>query len=158
MGCQFQILAKYLCMNFDYIKPKYGNRAKLCYMDTDSFLIYIKTEDFHKDIANGVDRWFDTCNYDENKTVNRPLSLGKNKKVIGLFIDDKGRKIMEDFCAIRGETYAYLINGYNGDDYDQEKIINKKVKRTKNCAIKRNLMFENYTDSPLNDKIILRSQ
>ena len=145
-------------MNFDYIKPKYGNRAKLCYIDTDSFLIYIKTEDFHKDIANGVDRWFDTCNYDENKTVNRPLSLGKNKKVIGLFIDDKGRKIMEDFCAIRGGTYAYLINGYNGDDYDQEKIINKKAKRTKNCAIKRNLMFENYTDSPLNDKIILRSQ
>ena len=48
---------------YDYIKPKYGDRAKLCYMDTDSFVIYIVTEDFHKDIANDVERWFDTSNY-----------------------------------------------------------------------------------------------
>ena len=68
-----------------YIKPKYGNKAKLCYMDTDSFIIYIETEDFYKDIANDVERWFDTSNYDENDE--RPLSIGKNKKVIDLFKD-----------------------------------------------------------------------
>ena len=44
----------------DYIKPKYQGRAKLCYMDTDSFVIYIKTEDFHENIADDVEKWFDT--------------------------------------------------------------------------------------------------
>ena len=44
---------------YDYIKPNYGNRAKQCYMDTDGFVIYIETEDFDKDIADDVERWFD---------------------------------------------------------------------------------------------------
>ena len=47
---------------YDYINPKYGNRAKLCYTDTDSIIIYIKTEDFFEHISNNVERWFDTCN------------------------------------------------------------------------------------------------
>ena len=49
---------------YDYIKPKYGDAAKLCYMDTDSFVIPIVTEDFYKDIADDVKRWFDTSSYD----------------------------------------------------------------------------------------------
>ena len=49
---------------YDYIKPKYKDKAKLCYTDTDSFVIYIKTEDFYKDIANDVERWFDTSKFD----------------------------------------------------------------------------------------------
>ena len=65
---------------YDYSKPKYGDRAKLCYMDTDSFVIHIITEDFYKGIASDVERWFDTSNYDENKTDKRPLPIGKNKK------------------------------------------------------------------------------
>ena len=69
---------------YDYIKPKYGDRAKLCYIDTDSFAILIKTEYFYKDIANDVEKWFDTSNYDENKTGKRPLPIAKNKKVISL--------------------------------------------------------------------------
>ena len=68
---------------YDYIKPKYGDRAKLCYMDTDSFVIYIKTKDFYKDVANDVKRWFDTSNYD--KIDERPLPIGKNKKALGFF-------------------------------------------------------------------------
>ena len=125
-------------------------------MDTDSFVIHIETEDFYKDIANDVEEWFDTSNYDENDK--RLLPIGMNKKVIGLFKDELGGKIMEEFCALRAKTYAYLINGYNDDDYDKEKIINKKAKGTKNCVIKRRLMFKNYTDSLFNDKIILKSQ
>ena len=65
---------------------------------------------------------------------------------------------MTEFVALRAKTYAYLINGYNDDDYDKKKIINKKAKGTKKCVIKRRLMFENYTDSLFNDKIILKSQ
>ena len=125
-------------------------------MDTDSFVIHIETEDFYKDIANDVEEWFDTSNYDENDKGLLPI--GMNKKVIGLFKDELGGKIMEEFCALRAKTYAYLINGYNDDDYDKEKIINKKAKGTKKCVIKRRLMFENYKDCLFNDKTILRSQ
>ena len=60
------------------IKTKYGDRARFCYADTDSFVIYIKTKDFYKDISDDVERWFDTSNYDKNDK--RPLPIGKNKK------------------------------------------------------------------------------
>ena len=71
---------------YDYIKPKYQDNAKLCYMDIDSFIIYIKTEDFYKEIANDVEKIYDTSNY----KVNRPLPKGKNKKVTGLMKDKLG--------------------------------------------------------------------
>ena len=71
---------------YDYIKPKYRDKARLCYMDTASFIMHIKTKDSYKDIAGDVERWFDTSNYDEK--YKRPLPIGKNKKVIGMFKDD----------------------------------------------------------------------
>ena len=43
---------------YDYVKPKYQDKAKLCYMDTESFIIHIKTEGFYKEIANDVEKWF----------------------------------------------------------------------------------------------------
>ena len=64
--------------SYDYIKPKYQDRAKLCYMDTDSFVIHIKTEDFYEDIADEVEKWFDTSNY--SKDDNRPLLIDRNEK------------------------------------------------------------------------------
>ena len=120
---------------YDYIKPKYGDRAKLCYTDTDSFIIHIITEDFFVDISDDVERWFDTSNYDENDK--RPLPIGMNKKVYGFFKDELGGKIMKEFVALRAKTYAYLM------DDDSE---HKRSKETKKCVIKRRLMFENYTD------------
>ena len=65
---------------YDFIKLKYQDNAKLCYMDTNSFIINVKTEDVYEDIADDVEKRFDTSNYE----VNRPLPTGKNKKVIGL--------------------------------------------------------------------------
>ena len=61
---------------YDYMKSKYGDNVKLCYMDTDSFIMHIKTKDFYEDIANDVEKRFDTSNYE----VNRSLPTGKNKK------------------------------------------------------------------------------
>ena len=61
----------------DFIKPKYQNKAKLCYMNTDSFIIQIKTKDFYEDVANDAEKWFDTSNYDE--TDKRPLSQVRTK-------------------------------------------------------------------------------
>ena len=63
---------------FGYLKPKYKDKVKLCYMDTDTFVIYIETEAFYKDIADDVEKWFDTSNYDENDK--RPLPTGENEK------------------------------------------------------------------------------
>ena len=93
---------------FFYVKPKNKDKAKLCYMDTDSFVINIFTEYFFEDINNDVERWFDTSNYDENHK--RPLQIGVNKKVIGMFKDELGGKIMKEFCALRAKTYTYLMD------------------------------------------------
>ena len=93
---------------YDYFNPKYGDKAKLCYTDTDSFIIHIITEDFFEDISNDVESWYDTSNYDENDK--RPLPIGKNKKVIGLFKDELGGRIMKEFCAVR-EKNIFIFNG-----------------------------------------------
>ena len=87
---------------YDYIKRKYGDKARLCYMNTDSFVINIKTEDFFKDIASDVEKWFDTSSYDKND--NRPLSIGINNKVISKFKDELKGKIMTEFCALRAKS------------------------------------------------------
>ena len=67
LGMSILDISKTLMYEFwyDYIKPKYQDKAKLCYMDTDSFVIHIKTEDFYEDIANDVKSWFDTSNCDD---------------------------------------------------------------------------------------------
>ena len=80
---------------YDYMKPKYGNDLKLCYMDTDSFIINTKINDFHEDIATDVANRFDTSNYE----VNRSLPMGKNKKIIGLMKDELGAKIIMEFVT-----------------------------------------------------------
>ena len=64
----------------------------MCYTDTGSFVVHIKTEDLFEDISNDTDRWFDTSNSDENNK--RPLLIGKNKKVPGVFKDELGGKII----------------------------------------------------------------
>ena len=80
LGMSISDVSKTLMYEFwyNYIKPKYQDRAKLCYMDTDSFIIHMKTKDICKNIANDVEKWFDTFNYDEND--NRLLPIGMNKK------------------------------------------------------------------------------
>ena len=102
LGLSVSEISKTLMYEFwyDYIKPKYQNSAKLCYMDTDSFIIYIKTEDLYEDIADDVEKRFDTSNYE----VNRPLATGKNEKVVRLMKDKLGGKIMTEFAALRPKT------------------------------------------------------
>ena len=92
----------------DYVKPKYNDKAKLSYMDTDSFVVHIFTEYFFENINNDVERWFDTSNYDKNDK--RALQIGVNKKVIGTFKDELGGKVMKEFCALRAKTYTYLMD------------------------------------------------
>ena len=133
LGLSILDISKILMCEFwyDYMKPKYGNDVKLCYMDTDSFVMNIKTEDFYKNIANDVEKRFETSNYE----VDRPLPTGKNKKVIGLMKDELGGKIIMEFVTLRPKTYSYLT-----DDGKED----KKAKGTKKCVIKRMIIFDDY--------------
>ena len=80
---------------YDYIKSKYGEKAKLCYMDTNRFIVYIKTDDIYKDIVEDVETRFDTSNFE----LDRPFPKGKTKKVTGLMKDELGGKIMTKFLG-----------------------------------------------------------
>ena len=126
LGLSILDISKVLMYEFwyDYMKPKYGTRVKLCYMDTDSFVMNIKTTDFYKDISSDVDKRFDTSNYE----IDRPLPTKKNKKVIGLMKDELGGKIITELVTLRPKTYSYLTNDGRED---------KKAKGTKKCIIKR---------------------
>ena len=147
LGLSILEISKTLMYEFwyDYVKPKYQNNAKSCYMDTDSFIINIRTKDFYKDIADDVAKRFVTSNYQ----VNRPRPTGKNKKMTGLKKDELGGKIMTEFVALRPKTYSYLT-----DDCKED----KKAKGTKKCVIKRRLRFNDYKDCLLNNEIVLKSQ
>ena len=147
LGLSILDISKILMYEFwyDYMKLKYHDNVKLCYMDTDSFIMNIKTEDFCKDISNDVEKRFDTSNYE----VNRPLLTGKNKKVIGLMKDELGGKIITEFVTLRLKTYSYLT-----DDCKED----KKAKGTKKCVIKRMIKFNDYKNCLLKYKVILKSQ
>ena len=145
LGLSILDISKILMYEFwyDYLKPKYDNDVKLCYMDMDSFVMNIKTEDFYKDIANDVDKRFDTSNYE----VDRPLPTGKNKKVIRLMKNGLGGKIITEFIILRPKVYTYLT-----DDGKED----KKAKGTKKCIIKRMIKFDDYERCLLNGEVILK--
>ena len=79
-----------------YAKPKCSEKAKLCYVDTDSFSVYIKIDDIYKDIAEDIKTSFDISNYE----LNRPLPKRKNKKFIDVMKDELGGKIMKEFLGL----------------------------------------------------------
>ena len=137
-------------MNFGMDILNQNMVIKLYYTDTDSFVIEVKTEDLYTDISADVKKWYDTSNYD--KDDNRPLPIGKNKKVSGLFKHELGGKIMTEFCAIRAKTYAFAV-----DDGKKNKE-NKKAKGAKKCVIKNELMLQDYKNSLFNDEVTRKSQ
>ena len=130
---------------YDYMKSKYGNDVKLCYMDTDSFIMNTKTNYVYEDIDNDVENRFDTSNHE----VNRPLPMGKNKNVIGLMKDELGGKRITEFVTLRPKNYLYLT-----DDGKED----KKARGTKKCLIKKMIKFNDCKKCLLNDEVIFKSQ
>ena len=147
LGLSILEISKILMYEFwyDYMKPKYNDKIGLCYMDTDSFIMNIKTNDFYKDISDDVDNRFDTSHYE----VKRPLLMGKNKKVIGLMKDELGGEIIIEFVTLRPKNYSYLTDDSKKDE---------KAKGTKKCVIKKMIKFNDYKKCSLNDEVILKSQ
>ena len=134
--------------HYDYMVPKYGlEKLKLCYMDTDSLVYDIKTEDFYEDIANDVEARFNTSDY--SKTDFRPLPIGLNKKVIGLMKDELRGKIKTEFVALRPKLYSY--GELDGSEH-------KKCKGIKKCVVKKTLTFEDYKTCLFNNSTEYRFQ
>ena len=125
--------------HYDYMKPKFEG-LQLCYMDTGSLIYHIKTEDFYADITNNMEKRFDTSGY----VPDRPLPIGKNKKVIGLMRDELGGTIMTEFVLLRPKLYSYKkLDGLetpNGPHFVED----KKCKGIKKCVVKKTLMLEDY--------------
>ena len=92
LGLSILDLSKTVMYKFwsDFVKPKYGENTKSFYMDTDSFIIHVKTDDIYKDIAEDVETRFGTSNFE----IERPLPTGKNKKLIGLMKDELDGQII----------------------------------------------------------------
>ena len=128
---------------YDYIIPKYHDKVKLCYMDTDSFIFLIETDDFYNDIMSDLQKWYDTSKI--NQKLNRCLPIGINKGVIGIFKDELNGNVVTEFAALASKLYAFL------DDKDK---CEKKAKGVKKCVIKKVLQFDNYNYSLLSDKTI----
>ena len=126
---------------YDYVKSKYEDSARLCYMDTDSFVVNIKT----KDIAENVKERFDTSNYIHD----RSLPTGVNKKVIGLMEDELGGDIIAEFVALRPKAYSYITNDF---------IEMKKAMGTKKCVVNKMLRFEDYKKCLFSNGKVLKSQ
>ena len=131
--------------HYDYMVPKYSDRLKLCYMDMDSLVYDIKTEDFYEDITDNITARFDTSGY----CPNLPLPVGLNKKVIGLMKDELRGKIMTEFVALRPKLYSYkTLDG----------LEDKKCKGIKKCVVKKTLTFEDYKTCSFSDSTEYRSQ
>ena len=119
--------------HYRYIKPKYGNKAKLLFTDTDSFLYEIETEDFYKDISGDVKDKFDTSNYPENHPSGIPAGL--NNKALGMFKDEEGGKIINEFVGLRAKLYSYKM------DEGKEK---KRCKGIKKDVVEKSITHEDY--------------
>ena len=132
--------------HYDYMLLKYSDNLKLCYMDTNSLVYNIRTEDFYANIADDVLERFNTSGYDKDDS--KPLPIGKNKEVIGKIKEDLGGKIMTEFVALRPKSYAYKYNSKE----------EKKCKGVKKCIIKKTLGFDDYVNCFLGSTNDYRSQ
>ena len=143
--------------HYDYMRPRYGSKVKLCYMDTDSFVYEIETKDFYRDIAKDVEERIDTSEY--SKDDNRPLPTGKNKKKIGLMKGELGGKIMTEFVALRAKIYAYRKTDGLTAQYEHFVVYDeKRCKGTKKCGNSEGLTFDKYKICLFDGKTVCRGQ
>ena len=119
--------------HYNYIKRKYGDKAKLLFTDTDSLMYEIQTEDFYKDISADVKHRFDTSDYPPNHPSGIPS--GFNKKVLGMFKDEAGGKVIDEFVGLRANLYSYkMLEGKES----------KKCKGVKKSVVKKSIVHEDY--------------
>ena len=147
LGMSILDLSKTLMYDFHYkyIKPKYGENAKLLFTDTDSLAYEIETEDFYRDISSDVELRFDTSNYPKDHPSG--ILTGVNKKVIGMFKDEASGKQIAEFVGLRAKLYSYRVE----DSYEE-----KKCKGVKKAVIKKTITFNDYKDCLFDNKPAMR--
>ena len=133
--------------HYNYIKSKYGDKAKLLFTDTDSLMYEIQTEDFYKDISGDVKDRFDTSDYPENHPSGIPTGL--NKKVLGMMKDEAGGKIIIEFVGLRAKLYSFIME--EGGEI-------KKCKEIKKQVVESSISHEDYKTCLLTGKEQLRKQ
>ena len=149
LGMSILDLSKTLMFDFHYkyIKPKYGNKAKLLFTDTDSLLYEIQTEDFYKDISGDVKDRFDTSDYPEGHPSGIPTGI--NKKVLGMFKDEAAGKNIKEFVGLRAKLYTYKM---------EEGKENKRCKGIKKAVVEKSIRHEDYKKCLETGKEQLRRQ
>ena len=149
LGMSILDLSKIIMFDFHYkyIKPKYENKAKLLFTDTDSFLYEIQTEDFYKDISGDVKDRFDTSDYPEGHPSGIPTGI--NKKVLGMFKDEAAGKVIKEFVGLRAKLYSYKM------DEGKE---NKRCKGIKKAVVEKSITHEDYKTCLTTGKEQLRRQ
>ena len=120
--------------HYNYIQSKYGEKASLLFTDTDSLAYEIQTEDFYRDINPDVESKFDTSNFPPSHPSG--IIAGKNKKVVGMFKDEAGGKIIEEFVGLRAKLYSYKMF--------ESKKEEKKCKGVKKSVINKTITFNDY--------------
>jgi hypothetical protein len=121
--------------HYDYITPKYGNRAKLLFTDTDSLCYSILTDDFYQDIAEDVESTFDTSdNPKDHPAVALGFKVRCNNKKIGMFKDEEAGKQITEVVGLRPKCYAYTVDGKDS----------KKCKGVKKGVVKKRLSINDY--------------
>ena len=133
--------------HYNYIKPKYGAKAKLLFTDTDSFMYEIETEDFYKDISKDVKDRFDTSDYPENHPSGIPTGI--NKKVLGMFKDEAAGKRIKEFVGLRAKLYSFIME--DGKE-------NKRCKGVKKQVVESSITHEDYKTCLRTGKEQLRKQ
>ena len=133
--------------HYNYIKSKYGDKAKLLFSDTDSLMYEIQTEDFYKDISEDVKDRFDTSDYPENHPSGIPTGI--NKKVLGMMKDEAAGKIIKEFVGLRAKLYSYKMD--EGGE-------SKKCKGIKKQVVESSISHEDYKTCLLTGKEQLRKQ
>ena len=133
--------------HYQYIKPKYGDKAKLLFTDTDSLMYEIETEDFYKDISGDVKNRFDTSDYPENHPSKTPTGI--NKKVLGMFKDEAAGKTIKEFVGLRAKLYSFKMD--EGGE-------NKKCKGVKKQVVESSITHEDYKTCLITGKEQLRKQ
>ena len=131
--------------HYNYIKPKYGEKAKLLFTDTDSLMYLVETEDFYKDIAPDVREKFDTSNYPKNHQSG--IETNVNKKVINKFKDEAGGEQIAEFVGLRAKLYSYRLD--KGEEI-------KKDKGVKTSVVKKTINFDDYKRCLFNKKPQMR--
>ena len=131
--------------HYNYIKQKYGDKAKLLLTDTDSLMYEIQTEDFYKDINGDVKDRFDTSGYPPDHPSGIPS--GFNKKVLGMFKDEVNGNVIDEFVGLRAKLYSYKM--FEGEE-------SKKCKGVKKSVVKKSITHEDYKKCLTDQKPQLR--